>query len=334
MTGKERIITALQRKVPDRVPTFEWFIDPAIARSLGIAEDPISLIQHLELDGINLRPDYQKHIIDALTFSDEWGKVQTYTGEVLPVVKEYPIKDITAHRDFQFPDPDAPDRFLTIEKALKQFGDSKAIILNIRDGFSDIRDLVGYEHALTAMLLEPGAFKDLLKRVVEYNIRLAEVAKDRYNLEIVATTDDIATATGLIVRPKVYFELLGSAFQEITQEFRRLGYAHIKHCDGKIDDVLDFWIDAGISAIDPIDPAAGYDLALFKEKYGHRICLKGNVDCKGALCYGTPEEVRQEVRDCLRKTAPGGGYILSSSNTIHSGVKPENYLAMVDELCS
>jgi uroporphyrinogen decarboxylase len=109
-----------------------------------------------------------------------------------------------------------------------------------------------------------------------------------------------------------------------------LGYLCIKHCDGNIDPLIDFWIDCGIDCLDPIDPGAGYTLGKMKAKYGKRICLKGNVDCTGALCHGTPEQVTSEVRQCLREGGPDGGLILSSSNTIHRGVAPANYRAMLD----
>jgi uroporphyrinogen decarboxylase len=50
------------------------------------------------------------------------------------------------------------------------------------------------------------------------------------------------------------------------------------------------------------------------------------------LCHGTAEEVAEEVRQCVLGGGPGGGLILSSSNTIHRGVKPENYRAMLHAL--
>jgi uroporphyrinogen decarboxylase len=71
------------------------------------------------------------------------------------------------------------------------------------------------------------------------------------------------------------------------------------------------------------------DLGVAKEKYGEKICLLGNVNAGPTLCFKTPEDVRQEVKECIRKAGVGGGYICSSSNSIHSGVKPENYVAMV-----
>jgi uroporphyrinogen decarboxylase len=57
--------------------------------------------------------------------------------------------------------------------------------------------------------------------------------------------------------------------------------------------------------------------------------LIGNIDCGELLCHGTMEEVEQSVRRCIAAGAPGGGFMLSSSNSIHSSVKPENYRAMV-----
>jgi uroporphyrinogen decarboxylase len=332
VTGKERILLALSRRVPDRVPTFEWFIDAAVGKTLTGSEDPIDIVDRLDLDGINIRPDYQRDFLDPTTLIDEWGIKRQLTGDCLPAVRESPINDISDHDKFEFPDPNAPHRFATLERALERFGDEKAVILNLRDGFSDMRDLLGYEAALMALLLQPQSFSELLERAVNYNLSLAAVAKRRFGTTIVATTDDVADATGLLMRPDTYLELIGPMFMHAMRGYRELGYLCIKHCDGNIDRVIDFWVDCGIDCLDPIDPGAGYTLGGMKAKYGERICLKGNVDCTGALCDGTPDEVQAEVRQCLGEAAHGGGLILSSSNTIHRGVVPENYQAMLSAI--
>ena len=332
MTGKQRILRALRREVPDAVPTFEWFIDASVGKALIGSDDPLDIVERLELDAINVRPDYRKEYLDATTLTDEWGMTRKLTGDCLPALLESPIRQIGDHARYRFPDPAASHRFATLEKALARFGDRRAVVLNLRDGFSDMRDLVGYEGALMALVLEPQAFGQLLERVVAYNLALARIARERFGIEVVATTDDVANASGLLMRPATYFEHVAPRFREVVRGYKDLGYLVVKHCDGKIDAVVDYWIDSGIDCLDPIDPGAGYRLGPMKAKYGSRICLKGNVDCTGALCDGTPDEVEQEVRQCLREGAAGGGLILSSSNTIHRGVKPENYRAMLRAL--
>lgn len=330
MNGKERILAALQRQVPDVVPVFEWFVDVTVGEALVGSGDAIDVAERLDLDAVNVRANYRSEKVDEKTIADEWGMKRQLTGDVLPALVGSPIEDVTKHTEYRFPDPETPHRFETLERAVERFGDERAVVLNLRDGFSDMRDLLGYEGALMAMLLEPDRFDELLERSIEYNLKLAAVARQRYGTEIVATTDDVANATGLLMRPETYFERLAPGFKAAIGGYKQQGYLTIKHCDGNVDAVLNFWIEAGIDCLDPIDPAGGYTIGGMKELIGDKVCLKGNVDCTGNLCTGAPEDVAEEVRQCIAQGAAGGGLIVSSSNTIHRGVKPENFRAMID----
>ena len=100
---------------------------------------------------------------------------------------------------------------------------------------------------------------------------------------------------------------------------------------GSVIDIIPDAIEIGLDVLQSVQPEARnmnpYEL---KAKFGDRVALKGNVDCVRTLVFGTTDEVVAETKEALRKGGPGGGYILSSSNSIHSSVKPENYLAMVE----
>jgi uroporphyrinogen decarboxylase len=72
------------------------------------------------------------------------------------------------------------------------------------------------------------------------------------------------------------------------------------------------------------------DIGVVKREYGDRVCLIGNIDCGHLLPHGTAEEVEAAVKECIAQAAIGGGFILSSSNSIHSSVNPENYRAMIE----
>ncbi|MCL2709310.1 MAG: hypothetical protein FWE95_00380 [Planctomycetaceae bacterium] len=329
MTPKDCLLTALRRGTPDRIPTFEWFIDDVVSLALCGSTDPIEVAERLDLDAVNVRADYTKTWKDDTTYVDEWGVERKLTGDVLPAAMNCPIPDIAAHGDFSFPDINAPHRFKTLERALERYGDYRGVVLNLRDGFSDMRDLLGYENALMTLLTDKKHYTDLMKRVVEYNVSLAALAVQRYGIQIVATTDDVATGRGPIIKPKVYAEMILPHFKAVIQGYKSLGLIVIKHSDGNIRPLLDGWLEAGIDCLDPIDPGGGLDMAEMKEQYGDRICLKGNIDCTGNLCDGTPEQVDEEVRICIEKGGRGG-LIVSSSNTIHRGVRPENFRAMLD----
>jgi uroporphyrinogen decarboxylase len=72
------------------------------------------------------------------------------------------------------------------------------------------------------------------------------------------------------------------------------------------------------------------DIGEVKNHLGKKACIIGNIDCQELLPDGTPDEVDKVVKENIEIASPGGGYIISSSNSIHPGVKPENYVAMVE----
>ena len=72
------------------------------------------------------------------------------------------------------------------------------------------------------------------------------------------------------------------------------------------------------------------ELAKVKALVGDKVCLVGNIDCAHLLPHGSVEEVYAAVRQAIADGGPGGGYIVTSSNSIHSSCKPENLIAMVE----
>jgi uroporphyrinogen decarboxylase len=130
--------------------------------------------------------------------------------------------------------------------------------------------------------------------------------------------------------PAHFREFVLPYFQRAVQTCKEAGAFVIKHCDGNIWVLMDMLVESGIDAINPIQPDAGMDIGEMKRRYGDRICLSGNIDCGYTLSTAPVDEVVAEVRTAIRRAGPGGGYIMMSSNSIHSSVKPENYKAMVD----
>jgi uroporphyrinogen decarboxylase len=141
---------------------------------------------------------------------------------------------------------------------------------------------------------------------------------------------DWAANRGPVFSPRHFRQFVFPRLKQIVDLCHRYGMPYIKHTDGNVNSLLDDLVVAGVDAFQAIEPRAGMDIVQLKRDYGGRLVLIGNVDCSTVLVEGPEEAVRAETEALIRAVAPGGGYLLSTSNSVHPGVKPEYYRAMLD----
>ncbi|RLF05265.1 MAG: hypothetical protein DRK00_04835, partial [Thermoprotei archaeon] len=174
----------------------------------------------------------------------------------------------------------------------------------------------------------PELAHELAEKIVEYKARVMERAV-KMGADVLLSGDDYADKHGPFLSPRTFRRFVLPYLKRVVSVAKRLGVPFIKHTDGNVWPILDMIVEAGVDALHPIEPAAGMDIGEVKRRYGDRIAVVGNVDCTIVLPLLTEREVEEVVKETIAKAAPGGGFILSSSNSIHPGVKPENFLAMV-----
>lgn len=330
ITSEERVIKAIKHEEIDRVPTFEWLIDKKVIDGLYPGLTYEEFVYKMDLDAICFdRLDYKVEQIGENLFRDEWGMVKQKSDEEHTVPVSGPIKTLKDLDSYIPPDPDAPERYLTFEKCLENNKGRKAVILHLNDVFSIPSRLMTFEDFMVSIIDEPSLVEGLIDMTIEVNLKMAKQAVKR-GLKIIYTGDDFAYNSGPMMNPKVFNEIFAPRLKKVMNGYKDLGLLVIKHTDGNIKPILEPIIESGIDCLDPIDPIAGMDLAEMKRKYGKKISLKGNVDCSQTLTFGSVEETIEETKRCISIAAPGSGYILSSSNSIHSKVKPENFMAMID----
>jgi uroporphyrinogen decarboxylase len=142
---------------------------------------------------------------------------------------------------------------------------------------------------------------------------------------VYVTTDDMAFKTAPLFSPQVFREVIQPRYRRVAP---KIAIPWVVHSDGNLLPILDDLLSLGIAGLHPIEKGA-MDIRAMKRDYGDRLCLLGNVDLN-ILGMGTPAEVEREVRGLIQDVAPGGGYILTSGNSLASYVRPENVLVMVD----
>jgi len=321
----------LERKIPDRVPTFELAIDSQVIDSIIAGADIYDFVEKFGLDAIVTKPDNKKVEIEKNTFKDERGSILKKGKEDYLIPTNIVIKDEKDLKRFEFPDIKAPHRFSSMKRVIERFKSRIAIVVNLRDGFSEARILHGFEQTLIDLVDRPSLIRGIVEKAVDYYSELGKIAA-KMGVEIAVTGDDYAGTGGMLMSREHFKEVVYPAMKRLFKNLHNSGLYVIKHSDGNLYPIIDLLVDAGIDCLNPIDPIAGMSLEKVKREYGDKICLMGNVNCAGNLVFGNKNEVIEEVKKCLEIGAPGGGYIISSSNSIHRSVNPENYEAMLEAI--
>lgn len=183
---------------------------------------------------------------------------------------------------------------------------------------------------LEAMACEPRLVDRWFEAQRGQILLLLEAQLD-HGADLILGGQDFCDTTGPMFSPDHYRRWFQPFLQAISEMCHRYQVPFLRHNDGRLGPLEDvFLLESGIDGWHAIEPKAGNDIFAIKEKYGDRITLGGNVDCAVTLVTGTPDEVYEETRTKILGCGPGGGYILSSSNSIHAGVPGRNYRALVE----
>ena len=141
--------------------------------------------------------------------------------------------------------------------------------------------------------------------------RLAEAGVD-----IVFYMDDLGLKGRSIFSIDHFKEFILPYYKQIYQACKKNGMLVLQHSCGYIDKLLPFMVDAGLNGIQGLEPAAGVDLANLKETMGDKVAFLGGIDGSNILNFGTPNDVHEEVKRCIKAGAQGGGYFAGPSHNV------------------
>ena len=337
MNSRERVFAALERKQPDRVPFFECVIDEGVMDALLPGCDYYEFNDWIGLDiaGLN-RSSWRRDNVDFVDeekglFRDKWGVIRAFGAESTPYPVEGPIRTPEDMKTYEPPDPEADDVLGHVPEVVARYKGKKAVCAICRDALFNPSHLRGQTNFLMDMIDHPKLVHELIDVALSHDLRAAE-RMIQAGVDVVVLGDDYADKNGPMMSPRHFKEFILPGLKRAVDNAHQAGAYVVKHTDGNIMPLLDMIVETGIDAINPLEPPAGMDIGYVKHHYGDRVAIIGNIDCGQLLSEAPAEEVRRVTRETIKIAAPGGGYCLSSSNSIHSSVKPENFLAMVETL--
>jgi uroporphyrinogen decarboxylase len=351
MNSKERVFKALNHKQPDRVPIFELHINesnivnlaevlrPGMVKvkatkdrfgeeRLEILDLYCFLIKELELDATCTNFSMGLKCISEKHGRDKYGTLYSLSehGEPLPV--EGAIKSASDIKGFDMVSRLEPSDFTRVQYVIDKVGKDKAHFLAITDPFKISWYLRGgMQYLLMDYVLNPRLVHDLARMATDFNRAVINMAIPM-GINALVMPGDLAGEETTIISPEHHREFIKPYHKEIVAYAHQKDLKIVKHSDGNIWPILDDFLEVGFDGIHPIQPQC-MDIGEVKKYLAGKMCILGNIDCRNLLPFGTKKEVEQTVKETIQKAAPGGGYIITSSNSIHPACKSENYIAMV-----
>lgn len=340
MTRKERFLTALAGKQPDRVPLFDFlFQRPMYEHLIGHrpsgynGPDAIQCALALDHDGVWLPfggfSGYKPTYLADDVYIDEWGTTYRTSPSSWPIDApiDYPIKDKADLARYRLPDPSLAGRDAEIVAARQMPNDHIALLGGVSGPLTTAWLLLGYERICFAFCEEPELVTEVFRLSNEFNKEAARRSVEAGCCAI-WVSEDLGSSSGPLFSLDHYRAYLLPAFNELVDYVASLGVPVLLHSCGCIKMYLDDLAATRISSVHPLQRTAGMDLAAVKAQYGQRLCIIGNIDSSRTLPYGSPGDVENEVRAAIDVAAPGGGYILASDHSLHDGIPIDNITAM------
>ena len=326
MNSRERVMAALRREEPDRVPYCELAVDRSLAQRLMGWGKPSSQAASLESNAYTvdeakalaaeLRMDNISYVLRAPVYAQ---RVPGKDGRLF-----YGDGLIRSEDDLSLldlPDPYDDALYAGAEEFVQQKGDYAAFFVT-RIGIFPTLLSMGMEAFSIALYENRPFLEQVLTAYCDWIVVVAERIC-QLDFDAFFSTDDMAFKTSPFFSPQVFRDLVLPHYRRVAP---KISLPWLVHSDGNILPFLDDLIGVGVSGVHPLEKGA-VDIKAVKRDYGDRLCLLGNVDLN-LLGMGPPDAVDEEVRQLIRDVGPGGGYVVTSGNSLAGYLLPANVRAL------
>ncbi|MBC8253054.1 MAG: methyltransferase [Ardenticatenia bacterium] len=192
-----------------------------------------------------------------------------------------------------------------------------------------------HQEFLFTLAADPDYVRAWYHRKVDFilsNIRLyAQAVGD--NIDIIGFGEDFGTQKGMMISPEMFNDLVAPNYKRVFDWVREnTSWKIFFHCCGAIYPIIQSLIDCGIDILNPVQTSAvGMDPATLKAEFGDRLTFwGGGVDTQAVLPFGSPAQVRAQVKERIQVFGPGGGFVFNQVHNIQEKVPVENLLAMYE----
>lgn len=273
-------------------------------------------------------------------YKDEWGigwQVKEYntkfgTGKYTEI-SSHPLADAAALKNYSPPDPTRPELYKDAEETVRNYKDEYWIVgVTVTTIFETAWALRGLEQLMMDFVTDPDLAEQILDIPFHYHLTAAKTLVEM-GVDMIWTGDDMGAQNSMIISPELWRKFFKPRMARFFRELKEIN-PQIKiayHTDGKVEPIIPDFIEIGLDVLNPVQPAS-MDPAELKNEFGDKLCFWGTVDEQYTLPFGTPEEVKQEIRTRLETTGADGGLVIGPTHHVQLDTPLDNFWAMVNTI--
>ncbi|MCK4590279.1 MAG: hypothetical protein KAT86_00895, partial [Candidatus Latescibacteria bacterium] len=297
--------------------------------------------------GLNIRrPDKYLEKINSLIpaqyrnnpefyVTDEGRVVRVHEGsDYLEDAVWYPLQQVEKVQDLDvYPFPQ--EEWIEVPEALKEEvkrckEEGYIVSGGVAQPFKSAWLVRGMHNVLMDYLVNPDLINEMYDKIYSFSTAYCEKLVEA-GVDMIQITGDLGMQDRMIMSPEIWRKFDKERLKKMISKLKGIN-PELKlymHTDGNVQDIVEDLIEVGIDILNPIQPEC-MDPVEIKKKYGDRLVLHGAVSLQKTLPFGSPEDVKAEVRYLIENCNVNGGFVLGPSNVLFKEIPPENIIAMYE----
>ena len=341
MNSRERVLTTINHKEPDRVPLFFNAIEAKFVRAIGQGDIVKTWIQ-LGVDvfviarkswcgdkptglGYSPNPPPPEESLGGAIYAnwngvDEFGRRWEhgrYVGGAVATRENLQIYSPELKVNERYSQP-------VMEDWKSNYSDHTFALFSHAGPLGLTIEAFGLIEFCYALFDKRSLIQESVELKTEWFIETSKFAV-KLGVDFVIMGDDMGFKGHGYMSPSDFKELAFPYYRRIVDS---IPVPVFWHSEGYIRNYIPMVIEAGIKGIHGMEPGAGMNMGEIKKEFGKDLVLLGNVDGNEILCQSDLALVRKEVDRCLREAMEGGGFMLSIAGSAHEGIQMEALIEM------
>jgi uroporphyrinogen-III decarboxylase len=258
-----------------------------------------------------------------------WIVSRPYDGDP-DATAAYVRRDIERLRAVRWDESSRVRHQTEVRRTQSLIGDTVDIFICPNVAVNYAFNVIGMENFCFLLKDDPALTDEWLRTAAGCEQRRVDALADAAHSPVALIYGDVAQKGALTYSPEFLREYLIPDVAAVCDILHAKGMKVVYHSDGDIMSLLPDLAAAGVDGLNPLETAAGMDIRRIKKEFGRTFVLCGGIDVSALMPFGTPDQVREAVRDLIDAAGRDYGLCLGSTTELGDAIPLANVRAMIE----